>query len=144
VDGVVRAIAGYAGGESRNKDDICGRLLPPPPPPPPPSYDDLQDFTEAIWVEFDPTAITYAELLTEWTCLHKPTEDQSKHQRYKSVIWYLDGTQQRAAEQVVAQWKVSVDPLPLYTAVLPVTTFYAAEDYHQDYYLLSGQARFIQ
>jgi peptide methionine sulfoxide reductase MsrA len=144
VDGVIRAIAGYAGGgKSKNSshkddDDIRGSSRPPP------SYDDLQDFTEAIWVEFDPTVISYAQLLTEWTCLHKPTDDQSKVQRYKSVLWYLDVTQQRAAEQVVAQWKVSVDPLPLYTAVLPVTTFYPAEDYHQDYYLLSGQARFIQ
>ena len=113
---------------------------------PPPNYEELQDYTEAICVEFDPTVVSYRQLVEEWTKLHTPTDDQSLSTRYKSVIWYLNPKQQQIAEEVIESWKkatITMKQQTVHTNLLPVTRFYMAETYHQDYYLRTGQARWI-
>ena len=84
--------------------------------------------------------------MEEWTKLHTPTDDQSLSTRYKSVIWYLNPKQQQIAEEVIESWKkatITMKQQTVHTNLLPVTRFYMAETYHQDYYLRTGQARWI-
>ena len=123
LDGVHSAIVGYTGGSEPN-----------------PTYDEIMDHTEAILVEFDPQETSYTTLLQEWTKMHKPIE--AVVNQYRSVVWYLNDEQRSRAEKVVEEWKCRVPGL--HTAVEKATTFYRAESYHQDYYLRTGQARFIR
>jgi peptide-methionine (S)-S-oxide reductase len=88
------------------------------------------DATEAFLIEFDPTVITYKEILDEWADMHAPYYP-SKCQ-YRSAIFYSNENQRDAAKSKIAelgkggQRKVYVD-------IEPMSTFYRAEEYHQDF-----------
>ena len=137
------AYAGYSGGGlecTEGKADVDDVE-------PAPNYEELYDYTEAIYVEYDPSIISYQQLVNEWTKIHSPTEEQSLNTRYKSAIWYLNAEQQSIANDVIETWKRNImekKDKSLYTNALPATKFFMAEDYHQDYYLRTGQARWIQ
>ena len=124
VDGVVRVVAGYSGGQQDN-----------------PTYEEIKDHTEALLVEFDPTQVTYEDLLIEWTKMHKPKKKVSN--QYKSVVWYMNEEQEDIARSIVQGWNSQFRTEFLYCTVEAATSFYQAEEYHQDYYLRTGQARFI-
>jgi methionine-S-sulfoxide reductase len=93
---------------------------------------------EAVQVVFDPAIITYEELLGYFFRLHDPTtlnrqgNDVGTH--YRSIILYHDEEQRETAEKVKKQvaasgkWRKEI-----VTEIVPAGTFYAAEDYHQDY-----------
>jgi peptide methionine sulfoxide reductase MsrA len=98
-----------------------------------------------LLVEFDPSEATVATLLDEWTRLHKPNKEVvGGKSQYRSFVAYLNETQRDIAEHIVEEWKNRLSSTPLYTSVEAATRFYRAEDYHQDYYLRTGQARFIR
>jgi Peptide methionine sulfoxide reductase len=105
VAGVDRCIVGYAGGIQPN-----------------PNYGNIQDYTEALLIEFDPSVTSYTELLELWRSLHTPYP--SKRQ-YRSAVMYLSEEQAKAAQEFTKGEK--------YVDVEPVTKFYLAEEYHQDY-----------
>lgn len=112
MNGVARAVVGYSGGKTLN-----------------PTYRSIQDHTEAILVEFDPSVVSYEDLVLSWTQIHHPTY-QGKCQ-YRSAVWYLSEDQKEVAEQVVSDWKASSSRTQLYTSVEPAISFYRGEEYHQ-------------
>ena len=94
---------------------------------------------EAVQITFDPRVISYKEILDVFFSTHDPTtlNQQSADigTQYRSAIFYHSDGQKAAAEQVIREletsktWKDSIE-----TAVVPFDKFYAAEEYHQDYY----------
>ena len=129
MNGVVQAIAGYSGGKQLN-----------------PTYDKIMDHSEALWIEYDPTQTSLEELLRGWTKTHKPTQPVGR--QYRSVVWYRSAKEQRVANEVVRLWRKEYEQkdatATLHTTVEPVTKFYQAESYHQDYYIRTGQAHFVR
>ena len=109
---------------------------------PNPSYEDLYDYSEALWIEFDPKEVSFQELLQAWKKMHSPKKESV---RYRSAIWYLTEEQQVLATAIVEEWKAAMHPVQIYTSAESAAglDFYRAEDYHQDYYLRTGQARFV-
>jgi peptide-methionine (S)-S-oxide reductase len=111
---------GYAGGIKEN-----------------PTYYSLGDHTESIEIDYDPTAISYEELLEVFWRSHRPTS-RSWSQQYASIIFYHNEEQLRLAteskQRAEARWG------RIYTEIVPARTFYLAEDYHQKYYLRSLRA----
>ncbi len=94
---------------------------------------------EVAEVVFDPGVITYSDLLHVFFTLHDPTtlnrQGNDVGEQYRSVIFYLSEEQKKIANDVIAELaadKVFHDPIV--TAVEPASTFYVAEDYHQDYF----------
>jgi len=93
-----------------------------------PTYRKIMDHTEALLVEFDPSVISYEDLVISWTQMHRPAY-KGKTQ-YRSAVWYTSEEQQEVAEEVVKGWTGSSRE-PLYTSVEPALRFYRAEEYHQ-------------
>jgi peptide-methionine (S)-S-oxide reductase len=111
----VRTRVGYAGGSKAN-----------------PTYHDLGDHTEVVQLEYDPSQISYDELLAVFWRSHAATAP-SFSQQYASLILYHNDEQRRLAEQSKKreqqQWGT------IYTEIIPLNAFYQAERYHQKYYL---------
>lgn len=122
VDGVITAMSGYAGGELTN-----------------PTYENHEGHREAVQVTFDPEIISYKELV-EYHFHHiDPTDDGGQFVdrgfQYSSAIWYHSEEQRKIAEQVKQDLENSgVFDKPIVTSIEEYTTFYPAEDYHQDFY----------
>jgi peptide methionine sulfoxide reductase msrA/msrB len=126
VQGVVKVVAGYAGGNEPN-----------------PTYEEVSsgktDYRESIQVYFDPQVISYSEILEVYWRQFDPTDaDGSFHDRghqYTSAIFYHDDKQKEVAEQSKQELdKSGVFNKPIATPIINFTTFYPAEEYHQDYY----------
>jgi peptide-methionine (S)-S-oxide reductase len=115
MKGVASCVVGYSGGKAKD-----------------PTYRNMQDHTEAFLVEFDPSVVSFEDLVLSWTQKHSPNY-KSKCQ-YRSAVWYLDEEQKEVAEDVVNGWKASARE-PLFTSVEPALTFFRGEEYHQ--YFLS-------
>jgi peptide-methionine (S)-S-oxide reductase len=109
----VGTYVGYTGGKKRD-----------------PTYRDMLDHTEAIFIEFDPTIITYDELLKEWSSMHMP--NYKNKCQYRSAVWYLTRDQMKAAKAAVGGMKAASGE-ELYTSVEPATKFYKGEEYHQKF-----------
>lgn len=94
---------------------------------------------EVAEIVFDPAIISYGDLLHVFFTLHDPTtlnrQGNDVGEQYRSVIFYLNEEQKKIANEVIAELtrdKVFRDPIV--TAVETASTFYVAEDYHQDYF----------
>lgn len=94
---------------------------------------------EVAEITFDPAIISYSDLLHVFFTLHDPTtlnrQGNDVGEQYRSVVFYRNEQQKNTASDVIAELtrdKVFRDPIV--TAVEPASTFYVAEDYHQDYY----------
>jgi peptide-methionine (S)-S-oxide reductase len=93
---------------------------------------------EVAEVTFDPSIISFSDLLHVFFTLHDPTtlnrQGNDVGEQYRSVIFYRDEAQKKTAQDVIAELtrdKVFADPIV--TAIEPASTFYVAEDYHQNY-----------
>ena len=126
VPGVVKVISGYAGGKKQN-----------------PTYEEVSSGTtghvEAIQVYYDPTRITYEQLLDFFWKHIDPADGEGQFvdrgAQYRSVIFYHDEEQKRLAEKSKKVLQESGKfKKPLVTEIVPFTNFYDAEEYHQDYY----------
>ena len=113
---MVRTRVGYAGGEKKQ-----------------PTYRSLGDHTETVQVDFDPTVISYQELLDVFWASHVPAYPSWSRQ-YQNVIFYHNDAQKRLAEESKARVAAKIGE-EVHTAILPATVFTLAEDYHQKYYL---------
>lgn len=126
LKGVVDVTSGYAGGEIVNPSykEVCtGRT----------------GHAEVIEVEFDPTIITLSEILEVFFATHDPTtlnrQGADVGTQYRSVIFYRNETQQKIAETIVDELnRENIFGKPVVTEISPWINFFAAEDYHQDYY----------
>jgi len=126
LPGVVKVISGYTGGTKEN-----------------PTYAEVSSgktgHVEAVQVYYDPTKITYEELLDYFWKHVDPTDAGGQFvdrgSQYRSVIFYHDEDQKRLAEKSKeALSKSGRLNKPIVTEILKFTKFYEAEDYHQDYY----------
>jgi len=124
--GVGQVLPGYAGGRVANPTyhQVCGGDT---------------GHAEVVQVEFDPSAISYADLLRVFLTVHDPTTPNRQGAdvgtQYRSAIFYHSPEQKAAAEQVIAEIeREGVWSRPIVTEVAPLKVFYPAEDYHVDYY----------
>ena len=99
---------------------------------PDPSYHRLGDHTETIQIDFDSDRIAYEALLKLFWKSHNPAAPRPT--QYRSVIFYHDETQRRLAAASLAR-EATRRQTALQTEILPLQSFYRAEDYHQKYYL---------
>ena len=118
MEGVVRTRVGYAGGTT-----------------PEPTYHDLGDHTEAVQVEYDPTVISYVDLLDVFWSNHDPRSTSRKRQ-YRNVI-LVDTLVHRQAAERTRQEVGSRIGGAVETAIEDLDTFHLAEPYHQKYELRS-------
>lgn len=125
-DGVFEVISGYTGGEKVN-----------------PTYEEvssgLTKHLESIKVIYDPTQITYQELLDIFWRQIDPTDPDGQFvdrgAQYRTAIFYLDEEQKRLAEKSKKELQASGRfTKPILTPIVKAGPFYKAEDYHQDYY----------
>jgi peptide-methionine (S)-S-oxide reductase len=107
---------GYAGGAIEN-----------------PTYHHLGEHSETVQIEYDPTRISYQELLDVFWAGHNPARPSWSRQ-YASIIFYHDEEQRRLAEASKGQYEAECG-CRVYSEVVPAATFYLAEDYHQKYRL---------
>ena len=109
---MVRTRVGYAGGTKQN-----------------PTYRDLGDHTETVQIDYDPSKITYSELLDAFWTGHDTTH-RSWSRQYASIIFVHNEDQRRLAE--VSKTRLSMDRgSTVYTEIVPYNGFTLAENYHQ-------------
>ena len=94
---------------------------------------------EAIEIEYDPAVVPFEKLLEVFFATHDPTtlnrQGADVGTQYRSGIFYHDDEQKRIAEEVIAKLDAAkVFPGKIVTEVTKASTFYPAEDYHQDYF----------
>jgi peptide-methionine (S)-S-oxide reductase len=126
VKGVKNATSGYSGGTVKNPD-----------------YEMVSSgqtgHAESVMVTYDPSVVTYGELLRVFFSVAlDPTEVNRQGPddgtQYRSVIFYTNDEQKRIAETYIAQLNnAKVFSGPIATQVVPLTAFYKAEGYHQNY-----------
>jgi len=135
VKGVIATTAGYSGGSAHTAH-----------------YDDVTTETtnhaESVEVVYDPSRLTYGQLLRVFFTIHDPTtlnrQGPDEGTSYRSAIFYANDDQKRIATAYIAQldaahaWKHRI-----VTEVTPLKAFYRGEDYHQDYALKNPNNPYI-
>jgi peptide-methionine (S)-S-oxide reductase len=124
IPGVKSVTSGFAGGTTEN-----------------PTYEEVctgqTGHAEVIQLQFDPSVISYEKLLEIFWEAHDPTtlnrQGNDAGTQYRSIILYSDDAQKRAAEKSKAVAAKHFSS-PIVTQIVPLTKFYSAESYHQDYY----------
>jgi peptide-methionine (S)-S-oxide reductase len=124
LPGVKSVTSGYAGGTKEN-----------------PTYKDVctgnTGHAEVIQIEYDPTKVSYDKLLETFWEAHDPTtmnrQGHDSGTQYRSIILYSSEAQKAAAEKSKAAAQKQLGK-PIVTEIVPLTKFYKAEGYHQDYY----------
>jgi peptide-methionine (S)-S-oxide reductase len=94
---------------------------------------------EAVQITFDPKQVTFTELLEVFFTIHDPTtlnrQGADVGTQYRSAIFYHSPEQKAVAERAIAELNAAgLWDSPIVTEVTPLTEFYKAEDYHQQYY----------
>lgn len=102
---------------------------------PDPTYRKMGDHTETVQIDYDPSAISYEELLAEYWASHRPTRPAPSRQ-YASIIFVASDAERHAAEASKQALESAVGRL--YTDIVPLAHFYLAEEYHQHYYAKKG------
>lgn len=132
--GVTAVTSGYAGGTLEN-----------------PTYKQVTEqntgHAEVIKIDYDPAKVSLDQLLAFFWKIHDPTQvggqgaDQGPH--YRSIILYANEAQKAAAEKSRAE-AAKTWSKPLTTEIVPLTKFWPAEDYHQDYYAKNPTAGYCR
>ncbi len=134
VKGVESVTCGYAGGHTKNPtyEQVCS---------------DTTGHAEVIQVRFNPAVITYDQLLDLFWEAHDPTtldrQGNDVGTQYRSIVLYGNEAQKQSAEKSKAEAAKHFSK-PIVTAIVPLTAFYKAEDYHQDYFLNHSNAPYCQ
>ena len=136
LKGVHKVTSGYAGGTTKN-----------------PTYEQVSSGTtghaEVIKIDFDPTVISFSDLLTVFFNTHDPTtmnrQGADVGTQYRSVVFYSSPEQREVAESTIAELNTSkAYDAPVVTEVVPLTEFYEAEEYHKDYYKNNSSQAYCQ
>tara|TARA_B100000953_G_scaffold206642_1_gene170515 strand:+ start:622 stop:1083 length:462 start_codon:yes stop_codon:yes gene_type:complete len=123
VKGVTATSVGYTGGNTDN-----------------PTYEQVctgnTGHAEVVWVEFDPSSVSYEELLDVFWGCHDPTtlnrQGPDRGTQYRSAIYFQDSEQEAAATHSKDN-NSGRFPSPIVTEITPASEYYIAEDYHQKY-----------
>lgn len=126
LKGISKVVSGYMGGAKENPtyEDICSGNT---------------GHAEIIRIDYDPEQISFEDLLLVFFKTHDPTtlnrQGNDVGTQYRSVIFYENQEQKIAAENMIDQLeKEIVFDKPIVTEVSPISKFYEAEHYHQNYY----------
>ena len=130
VEGVVETVVGYTGGSTPdpNYRQVCTGLT---------------GHAEAVQIKFDPKVVSYQQLLSLFWRMHDPTtldrQGPDVGSQYRSAIFYHSPEQKTAAERSKQEFDRSgVYAGKAVTQIVPASTFYPAEEYHQDYFEKQG------
>jgi len=131
MEGVLSVESGYMGGRQPNPiyRDVCtGRT----------------GHAEVVQITFDPDVVSFHDILEVFFAIHDPTtlnrQGNDAGTQYRSAIFYHSEGQRSTAEQVIRELtaeKAFHDPIV--TEIAPASTFYVAEDYHQEYFANNSQ-----
>ncbi len=124
IQGVIKTAVGYTGGTSNN-----------------PNYEEVCSGTtghaEAVWIEFDSTIVTFDKLLNEFWSIHDPTtlnrQGPDMGTQYRSAIFYTNNDQKKIAEESKLQMNKEKFNGKIVTEINKFSTFFPAEEYHQNY-----------
>lgn len=126
LKGVVDVVSGYSGGHVPNPtyEQVCSKQT---------------GHAEVVQITFDPSVISYREVLEVFFAIHDPTtlnrQGNDVGPQYRSVIFYHSPQQQAVAQEVMqALAQAGVWENPIVTELVPFERFYPAEDYHQEYF----------
>lgn len=126
LNGVEDVVSGYTGGHKDNPtyQEVCSETT---------------GHAEAVQIRFDPDTISYEDLLRIYFTVHDPTtlnrQGGDIGTSYRSAIFYHDEAQRAAADAVIKEVTAEgLYPDPIVTQVVPASTFWPAEDYHQEYF----------
>ncbi len=124
--GVEKVVSGYTGGDVPNPTyrAVCGGTT---------------GHAEVVQITYDPQAVSFRELLEVFFTIHDPTTPNRQGAdvgtQYRSAIFYHTPEQKEIAEQVIKEFDAEhIWNAPIVTKLEPLTEFYEAEDYHQNYY----------
>lgn len=134
LKGVHSVMPGYTGGTIKN-----------------PTYDQVCSGTsghaEVIRIEFDPSTITYNDLLTVFFATHDPTtlnrQGSDVGTQYRSVVYYSSDAQKQAASDFIAMLDEGGSQ-KIVTEVAPLGDFYPAEEWHREYYFKNSDQAYCQ
>ncbi len=125
LSGVSKVISGYTGGNAPGKPtyrEVCSGLT---------------GHAEVIQISFDPSVISYKDVLIIFMTTHDPTtlnrQGADVGTQYRSIIFYHNTEQKGIAEAVIKEMQSYYDE-PIVTEVSPLGIFHSAEEYHQNYY----------
>ncbi len=128
LEGVEKVISGYSGSQTENPTykQVCGGQT---------------GHAECVQIIYDPSKITFDELLEVFWQVHDPTtlnrQGADVGTQYRSAIFYHNEEQKQKAEKYKAELdKSGAFNKPLVTEIAPASKFYPAENYHQEYYEL--------
>jgi peptide-methionine (S)-S-oxide reductase len=131
LKGVQGVKSGYAGGkrQSPTYEQVCSGAT---------------GHAEVVRVAYDPAIVSYKELLDVFFTIHDPTtlnrQGGDKGTQYRSVVFYESPEQQRIAQETIAEFTAAkVWDDPIVTEVAPLEKFWAAEDYHNNYFAQNPQ-----
>jgi peptide-methionine (S)-S-oxide reductase len=126
LDGVLKVTSGYSGGHIENPtyEEVCSKS---------------SGHVEVARVIYDPSKVSFDDLLQVFWQVHDPTtlnqQGADEGPQYRSVIFYHNDEQKQKAEKYKKELDASgAWDKPIVTAIEPLKNFYAAENYHQDYY----------
>lgn len=136
VKGVTKVVSGYEGGKVKN-----------------PTYREVctgeTGHAEVTQITYDPSKVSYEDLLEVFWNTHDPTtlnkQGADEGTQYRSVVFYQNEDQKKIAEAYKKQLEAShVYKNPIVTEITQASTFYPAEDYHQNYFELNPNAGYCQ
>src|SRR5690349_9027829 len=130
VKGVTKVVSGYSNGKVKNPTyrEVCTGLT---------------GHAEVSQITFDPSQVSFEELLEVFWNTHDPTtlnrQGADEGTQYRSGVYYHNEEQKKIAEAYKKQLADShVFKDPIVTEIVPLTSFYPAEDYHQNYFALNA------
>jgi peptide-methionine (S)-S-oxide reductase len=136
LQGVDLVESGYTGGHvpSPSYEQVCGGRT---------------GHAEAVRITFDPSIISYKDLLKIFFVIHDPTTMNSQGPdvgpQYRSAIFIHTPEQQTITEEVIAEMQAAhIWDQPFVTEIAPETEFFVAEDYHQQYYRTNAYQPYCQ
>lgn len=136
VKGVEKVESGYSGGKVKNPTyrEVCTGMT---------------GHAEVTQITYDPKVISFEDLLEVFWNTHDPTtlnkQGADEGTQYRSVVFYHNEEQKKIAEAYKKQLEASkIYKNPIVTEISPLTTFYKAEDYHQNYYELNPNQGYCQ
>lgn len=136
VKGIESVVSGYSGGKVKNPTykEVCSGLT---------------GHAEVVQVKFDPSVITFGEVLEIFWNTHDPTtlnqQGADVGTQYRSVVFYHSDEQKKTAEAYKKQLDQSgIYKKPIVTEITPFSIFYPAEDYHQNYFELNPNQGYCQ
>lgn len=135
VNGIEKVVSGYAGGISSN-----------------PTYDQVHNdktgHAEVVQLTFEPTIISYSEILEIFYSFHDPTTPNQQGNdvgpEYRSIILYHDDEQRKIAEEVTTRFAKNIWNNPIVTEIKPLDIFWPAEDYHQNFFRNNPEQGYCQ